>query len=313
MNASTSDYVIRPGELEPGWALLYAVTWAVQWICAGVRYTVSYGVLFLTNWIAGGGIPVHGVALVIAFGPLVLSIATLVLPLGGWFFERESGGRPPSERERAVFDLAFTELQAHDPQLRPPRRWFVTDDPEPNACVYGDTLMVTRGMLDSPFFAAVLAHELGHCNSSDGRLAAALYRITTPPRKPVGFPFKALAFLATGRIGMSIVRTPWAIYWRRREAVADQYADGLGQGPQLAAYLETHALEGDIPTPFKAFGDTLHPWAEHRIDQLQTRPHRRDRHHGTGAAGGGPTPPPSQYDQLRQLGGASADDDTHRR
>ena len=51
--------------------------------------------------------------------------------------------------------------------------------------------------------------------------------------------------------------------------VADDYAARLGQGPALAGYLDTHALDGDLPIPFKDFGDTSHPWTEHRIDDLR--------------------------------------------
>ena len=271
MSSRTSRYLIRPGEVNPGWVLLYAITWALQWICAGVRYLVAYGVLWLISHIMGWGLPVHDLALLIGFGPLVISLATLILPLGGWWWEQQSGGRQPSERERTAFDYAFAQLTQADPSLRPPRRWFITDEDEPNAAVYADTLMVTRGMLDNPFFPAVLAHELGHMNSSDGRVTAAVYRITTPPRNPVRFPFKALAFLSTGRVGMTFVQTPWAMYWRHREMLADQYAAKLGQGPALATYLDTHALDGDLPIPFKAFGRTSHPWTEHRIDHLKAR------------------------------------------
>jgi Zn-dependent protease with chaperone function len=62
---------------------------------------------------------------------------------------------------------------------------------------------------------------------------------------------------------------PWAMYWRRREAVADAYAAKLGQGPALAGFLDTHALDGDLPIPFKDFGESSHPWTEHRIDDLE--------------------------------------------
>jgi Zn-dependent protease with chaperone function len=269
MNARTSAYVIQPGDVNPGWLGLYAVTWGLQWICAGFRTTISGGVLTVANFIMGWNLPIHNLALLIGFGPLVISLLTLVLPLGGWLFEQQSGGRRPSERERIAFGYAFNQLTDVDPALRPPHRWFVTDTDESNACVYADTLMVTRGMLDNPFFAAVLAHELGHLNSSDSRLTAALYRITTPPRKPLGFPFNLLAYLATGRIGMTPVKAPWAIYWRHREELADRYAADRGQAVPLAAFLDTHALDGDLPTPFKAFGETSHPWTEHRIERLQ--------------------------------------------
>jgi Zn-dependent protease with chaperone function len=80
-----------------------------------------------------------------------------------------------------------------------------------------------------------------------------------------------IAFLISGRIGMFALQRAWAMYWRRREVIADEYAAALGQGPALAGYLDTHALEGDLPIPFKDFGDTSHPWTEHRIDDLEAR------------------------------------------
>ncbi len=271
MSARLCEYLIRPGDLNPGWVLLYAVTWALQAFCGWLRSLVAALVLLIVTWIVGWDLPIDALALVIGFGPLLISLLTLVLPLGGWWFQQQQGGRRPSERERAVFELAFAELQDADPGLRPPHRWFVVDDPEPNACAYADTLMVTRGMLESPSFSAVLAHELGHLNSSDARVTAAVYRITTPPRQPLEFPFRLLAFLISGRIAMALVKAPWAAYWRRREAAADSYAARLGQGTALADYLDTHALAGDLPIPFKDFGESSHPWTEHRIDELEAR------------------------------------------
>lgn len=271
MSARTSAYLIRPGEIDPGWLALYAITWAAAWISAILRFGVVYAALWVLTEIAGWSLPIHFLAVLAGWGPLVISIATLVLPFGGWWWEQQAGARAPSEREQATFDAAFSELTRKDATLRPPRRWCVLDSQEPNASVYADTLMVSRGLLEDPFFPAVLAHELGHLNSIDGRLTAALFRLTTPPRTPVRFPLRTIAFLATGRVAMTLTRTPWAMYWRQREKQADKYAAQLGQGPTLAAFLDTHALDGDIPTPFKAFGDTSHPWTEHRIDHLQAR------------------------------------------
>jgi hypothetical protein len=158
MKARLSAHLIGPGDLNPGWVLLYAVTWALQWLCASCRFLLADGVLALLDLITGWGLPVNIPSVVIGFGPLVISLATLVLPLGGWWFQQQQGGRRPSEREAAVFEAAFEQLRGANPGLRPPHRWFVTDDAEPNACAYADTLMVTRGMLESPVFPAVLAH-----------------------------------------------------------------------------------------------------------------------------------------------------------
>jgi hypothetical protein len=119
MSAPTSAYLIRREELNPGWLGLYAVTFVLQCVCAAARYFVAYGVIWVPDKIEYLGLPVKDLALLIAAAPLLISLATLVLPLGGWLFEQQSGGRSPSERERTAFDYAFAELTRADPSLRP--------------------------------------------------------------------------------------------------------------------------------------------------------------------------------------------------
>jgi hypothetical protein len=265
----TAAYVIGAKDLNPSWVMLYVGTLALQFCCAFIRAMVAYIVLWLAFTIGRHSTaPVNTLALIIAYGPLVLSFATLILPLGGWWWEQQSGGRSPSERERLVFEDAMTTLTHHDPDLRPPRRWFVTDEQEQNAAVYADTLKITRGMLESGYLEAVLSHELGHLNSSDARLAAALHRMTTPPRWEVHWGLRTIALVATGGLAVRLTRAPWGMYWRAREHHADLYAANLGQAQSLAMFLETNALEGDIPVPFVWLTDTTHPPTEHRIDRL---------------------------------------------
>ncbi len=274
MKRGTAAYVIGAKDLNPSWVLLYVGTLALQFGCAFIRAMVAYIVLWLAFTIGRHSTaPVNTLTLIIAYGPLVLSFATLILPLGGWWWEQQSGGRSPSERERLVFEDAITTLIQHDPGLRPPRRWFVTDEQELNAAVYADTLKVTRGLLESGYLEAVLAHELGRLNSSDARLAAALHRMTTPPRREVHWGFQTIALIATGGLAVKLTRAPWGVYWRAREHHADLYAANLGQAQSLAMFLENNALENDIPVPFIWLTDTTHPPTEHRIDRLL--------HHGT--------------------------------
>jgi Zn-dependent protease with chaperone function len=265
---ATSAYLIRPREVAPGWALLYVMTFAIQAFCAPVRAAVSYWVLWLASKVLGETVPVPTLAWILGYGPLVLSLATLILPLSGWLWQQQTGGRTPSERERLIYDDALTVLTQADPRLRPPRRWFVLDEPQVNAAVYSDTLMVTRGLLESGYLEAVLAHELGHLNSSDARLTAALHRLTTPPRTRMRFPLRTVSFFLTGALGMWVMRVPWGAYWRAREFDADLYAARLGQGAALSRFLEQHALENDLPIPFIWFTDHTHPFTEHRIDRL---------------------------------------------
>jgi Zn-dependent protease with chaperone function len=266
---AASAHVISPKEIKPGWVLLYAVTFAIQLFCASIRGLVAYPILWLVFTILGRSTaPLHTIAWLIAYGPLILSFATLVFPVGGWLWMQQSGGRTPSERERLVYEDALTALTQADPTLRPPRRWFVLDEPVINGAAYADTLMVTCGLLESGYLEPVLAHELGHLNSSDARLTAALHRLTTPPRRRMRFPLRTVTFLTSGALGAWVTRTPWAAYWRAREFAADEYAAGLGQAEALARFLDTNALENDLPVPFMWLTEHSHPFTEHRLERL---------------------------------------------
>jgi Zn-dependent protease with chaperone function len=261
--------VISAQEISPGWVFLYAVTFAIQALCAAIRGLIAYPLLWLIFTILGQSTAsAHTLALIVGYGPLALSFATLMLPLGGWLWRQQIGGRTPSERERLIYEDALAILTQADAELRPPRRWFVLDRPHVNAAAYADTLMLTRGLLESGYLEPVLAHELGHLNSSDSRLTAALHRLTTPPRGRMPFPLRTIGFLLSGALGVWLTRTPWAAYWRAREFQADQYAARLGQGQALARFLDTNALEDDLPIPFMWLSEHSHPWTEHRIDRL---------------------------------------------
>ena len=269
-----SEYVITPREISPGWVLLYAATFAIQTLCAAIRALLAYPALWLALTIAGHSTAsAHALALVIGYGPLALSLATLILPLGGSFWRMQTGGRTPSQRERLIYEDALEVLQLADPRLREPRHWFVLDDPHVNAAAYADTLMVTRGLLESGHLEPVLAHELGHLNSSDARLTAALRRLTTPPRRRM----PVVGFLASGALGVWLTRRVWAAYWRTREFESDDYAARLGQARPLARFLDEYALENDLPVPFIWLSEHAHPATEHRIDRLYQLAERCDR------------------------------------
>jgi len=266
----TSTHVITAKELAPGWLLLYAITFALALLCGAVRATLASPLLWVVFKLLGEPtVLADDLALVLGYGPLALSLATLILPLGGWWWEQRSGGRSPSQRERLAFDDALATLRYAEPDLRPPRHWFVRDVHELNAAVYADTLMLTRGLLDSGYLEAVLAHELGHLGSSDARLTAALHRLTTPPRRHTRhWASTAASLLVTGGLALWITRAAWGVYWRAREHRADQYAAQLGQSAGLARFLETNALDGDLPVPFIWLTATSHPPSEHRIERL---------------------------------------------
>lgn len=235
----------------------------------------------------------------LALIPTGWAVFALITPLGGgWWWMSNMGGREPSERERAAYHDALQILQAHATvPLRLPSVWFVVDEPQPDAAVCGDALMLSRGLLENEFLPAVLAHELGHLATSDGKLTAAINRLIINPlprmrKKPerqgnlviLGGSnllltvtlFGATLWLtrlivrfARGGLGLRYFGALWGSYWREREYTADQYAATLGQADELADFLEVHALMHDHPIPFIWLTEHTHPPSELRIDRLR--------------------------------------------
>jgi Zn-dependent protease with chaperone function len=242
--------------------------------------------------------------------PTLWASFALIAPVGsGWWWKQRSGGRSPSEREQLAYNDAIEQLQNNSGAALPlPRKWFVIDAPLPDAAVCGETLMLSRGLLESDHLPAVLAHELGHLASTDGRISAALNRLVLakPPQTPTEllrnylasrsehdpylpvtltdeltrtfFQFARFAFwlllFARGGIGLRLTRPIWGHYWRRREYAADRYAAKLGQADELADFLETHALIHDHPIPYIWLTEHTHPPTELRIDRLRNHAHR---------------------------------------
>ena len=176
---------------------------------------------------------------------------------------------------------------------------FAVDVEEHEAAVRGDVLMLSRGLLQpgGANLAAVLAHELGHTSSLDGRLTEALNRLLLwgdpvgPRRRSTivaGDPVVVLAFraasvfsglvrgfwrlllwLAGGGLSQLFHGPLWAAFWRRREYAADAFAEELGQGDEFARFLDSHALFFDVPVLFLWASDRAQPPVELRIDRLR--------------------------------------------
>lgn len=236
----------------------------------------------------------------------LFSMLGLIVPFGsGWWWKQRSGGRRPSRREQLAYEDAIELLQAQTRAPLPlPKSWFVIDVPTPDAAVYGRTLMLSHGLLESHYLPAVIAHELGHLATPDGRLTAAINRLVlfhrpVPRREPGRYeatqPYRSfplvvsdervirtifilsvsswtlrlIARLINGGLGLRLTTPLWGAYWRTREYKADHYAAMLGQTEDLAEFLENHALIHDHPIPFIWLTEHSHPPIELRIEKLR--------------------------------------------
>lgn len=237
------------------------------------------------------------IVLAVALGPIGRSLIALAWPGSGLIWRWRSGGRVPSARERDAYEAALEDLRAAGEEVRAPRSWFVYDEAEPTAAVRGQALMLSRGLLATPLeLEAVLAHELGHVNTLDGRLTEALGRLVVwgdPVGPGMGYAdyieltagrgglvlfgagrllragLRLLLYVMGGGVSLLLLQPVWASYWRRREFAADRYAAGLGVGEDLARFLEGHALFFDLPVPFLWLSDHAHPPVELRLDRLE--------------------------------------------
>jgi Zn-dependent protease with chaperone function len=214
--------------------------------------------------------------------------SALVFPLGaGGHFASSVGARRPTREEQQAYEDALAALQL-PADVRRPAWMYVLDSHELNAAVAGDVLILNRSLFESGFLAAVLAHELGHLNSMDARVSVAVNRLAGPARATVqlrrtqttafltgsslSFPINLVILVIRGCAGglaTDAMIPAWSAWWRLREHVADSYAARLGQGEQLATFLQDHALLYDIPIKRIWMSDEGHPPVAQRIERLR--------------------------------------------
>ena len=290
---------LRQG-FSPAALVMYAATLTLELPVVVLRLLLAYILALIALAITGHPAIDANTLSLVALLPTLWSVLALAWPGGsGWWWRQQIGGRRPSQREQLAYHDALELLRDNTREpLTEPGMWFVLDTPEPDAAVLGNTLMLSRGLLESPHLPAVLAHELGHLATPDGQVTAALNRLVIHPaiydpepqerhhrRQPplddelfiliavaVWAAKKLLAFLRGG-LGLYLLHPIWGHYWRRREYTADQHAATLGQADELADFLEIHALLHDHPIPYIWLTDHTHPPTELRIDQLRTHAH----------------------------------------
>jgi Zn-dependent protease with chaperone function len=167
------------GGIPVGSLTLYLVTAALELPVVLARCAAVYVAAAIALKATGHSGASAGEWAKLAVLPTLWSAAALVNPAGGgWWWQQQLGGREPSKREHLRYRASLEALEGGTMILLPrPKRWFVIDEAQPDAAVCGDTLMLSRGLLEGPYLVPVLAHELGHLRGIDARVTAALNRL----------------------------------------------------------------------------------------------------------------------------------------
>ena len=197
--------------------------------------------------------------------------------------------RPTPKSRLILVDDAWRLLRAVEPGIPEACAVYLLDDPIPAGAARGRSVVLSRGLLESDSLAPVLAHELGHTGSLDGRLTEALDRLKlwgeppgpADPRaeaagQPIGQEHRGIIsglirlifLLAGGGCAARLLAPLWAAYWRGREYAADAFAASLGQGEDLARHLADLEQAVDFPRRRFPFDLAEHPPVAHRIERL---------------------------------------------
>ena len=273
--------------------LLYVLTFLGEGMLgATTRWLLAWPLAATAGAIVPLGLSAGQVAWIAALAPLVWSVAALAFPGRGRLWARRLGARSPSAEEAAAIDNALAILRAGRPALPEPPCLRLLDDPLPGAAVRGEALILSRGLFETDSLVPVLAHELGHANTLDGRLTEALDRLQlwgdplVPPHiaelgkreVPIEQPTRGSLLLglarwtlrlAGGGCAEALLRPLWAAHWRRREHAADAYAARLGAAEDLARHLADNELPFDQPHR-RLLDRAEHPPVAHRIERLRT-------------------------------------------
>jgi Zn-dependent protease with chaperone function len=285
----TADASLSPAAIGLG---LYLLTLTVEAVLgAGARWLLVYLGAGALGAIVPLGLGAAELAWGAALAPLAYSALALALPGQGWLWRLRLGARRPSCEEAEVLDAALELLRASDPSLPLQLPIYVLDDPLPSALVRGRAVILSTGLLEIASLPAVLAHELAHTRTLDGRLTEALARlvISADPLGPRRLPGEVeqrfapepdprgqmlwsatrfLARLAGGGCAEQLLAPLWAPYWRRREYAADAHAASLGQGEDLATHLTDFEQPFDAPQRGLLLNPALHPPVAYRIERL---------------------------------------------
>ncbi len=155
--------------------ILYIITLGLELLSVVVRFALVSG---LVSLMAGVQIGV-GAGLLAGLGPLIYSLLVLAgIPSGHILIRRSLDARPLTRYEQQQLATALAPIQ--DRGIPFPTHVFALDEKGLNAAISGRTLYIHRELFTSRYLAGVIAHELGHYTTLDGRLMLAIRTLTIP-------------------------------------------------------------------------------------------------------------------------------------
>lgn len=263
---------------------LYLFTLFLQIIAAEARWYLTLVLATIASWLFVEPLDPHLVANIVGYGPLIWSVTTFWWPGKGESWRKVIGADEPSPEAMGLVKIAARKLGPEAMHLISGVEVYIFNSQDLFAFSRGRALVISQGLLDSPFLAAVLAHELSHFRTWDALLTQALSRLVLwvdpyrhdekcGERSP-----KQLAFLkrwyfrvAGGYLMLNLwpLRGLWASNLRKREAIADAYAVKCGQGFNLAELLELCEKHREVPNPHWLVDMRLHLPVQHRISNLR--------------------------------------------
>lgn len=288
---------------EVGKLRLYLLTLVVEAFTAGLlRKFLGQEIWPILDWKLHLAFSPGFIGRVCMFGPLIWSASAFWLPGSGARWRRRVGARDPSRREARRIDEAFEGLGEPATRGLKQLHFYVIDTVDRFLFIRGDALITSRGLLESPEFIPVLAHDVGHARTTDGRLMLALDRLALfgspllrareeDARWEEGARGAKLVSasrwvfrLAGGTLTLRAMWPLWANYLRKRERAADAHAVALGQGPALAGHLENwkQPMEAPLRYALLLFNMENHDRVAYRLDLLLGEPLRPGESEATG-------------------------------
>lgn len=155
--------------------ILYIVTLLLESISVVVRFAIVSGLVSLAAGSTAGMVA----GAVAGLGPIIYSLLVVGgIPSGHVLIRRSLSARALNKTEAGQLEAAVADILARDVPF--PRHVFAVDTEGLNAAISGRTLYIYRELFDSRYLPGVIAHELGHFNSMDGRLLLGIRALTIP-------------------------------------------------------------------------------------------------------------------------------------